>query len=30
MGRGDILPVVQPGAYGKPRPPVALVIQSDF
>ncbi|EFI35460.1 transcriptional modulator of MazE/toxin, MazF [Desulfonatronospira thiodismutans ASO3-1] len=28
MGRGDILPVVQPGTYGKPRP--ALVIQSDF
>ncbi len=28
MKRGDILPVVQPGAYGKPRP--ALVIQSDL
>lgn len=26
--RGDTLPVVQPGAYGKPRP--AMVIQSDF
>lgn len=26
--RGDILPVVQPGAYGKPRP--AMVIQSDL
>lgn len=26
--RGDILPIVQPGAYGKPRP--ALVIQSDL
>ena len=28
MKRGDILPIVQPGAYGKPRP--ALVIQSDL
>lgn len=28
MKRGDIIPVVQPGAYGKPRP--ALLIQSDF
>ena len=28
MKRGDILPVVQPGAYGKPRP--ALVIRSDL
>ncbi len=28
MKRGDIVSVVQPGAYGKPRP--ALVIQSDF
>lgn len=28
MKRGDIVPVVQPGAYGKPRP--ALVIQSDL
>ena len=26
--RGDIVPVVQDGAYGKPRP--ALVIQSDL
>ena len=28
MRRGDIVPVVQSGAYGKPRP--ALVIQSDL
>ena len=28
MKRGDLVPIVQPGAYGKPRP--ALVIQSDF
>ncbi len=28
MRRGDIVTVVQPGAYGNPRP--ALVIQSDF
>jgi mRNA interferase MazF len=26
--RGDIVPVVLPGAYGKPRP--ALVVQSDL
>jgi len=28
MRRGDLVPIVQPGAYGKPRP--ALVIQSDL
>ena len=28
MRRGDLIPIVQPGAYGKPRP--ALVIQSDL
>jgi mRNA interferase MazF len=28
MKRGDLVPVVLPGAYGKPRP--ALVIQSDL
>ena len=28
MRRGDIVPVVLPGVYGKPRP--ALVIQSDL
>lgn len=28
MKRGDLVPIVQPGAYGKPRP--ALVIQSDL
>jgi len=28
MRRGDIVTVVQPGTYGKPRP--ALVIQSDL
>ena len=28
MKRGDIVPIVQPGAYGKPRP--ALVIQSNL
>ena len=28
MRRGDIASVVQPGAYGKPRP--ALIIQSDL
>ena len=28
MKRGDIIPVVQPGAYGKPLP--ALLIQSNF
>ena len=28
MRRGDLAPIVQPGAYGKPRP--ALVIQSDL
>lgn len=28
MRRGDIVTIVLPGAYGKPRP--ALVIQSDF
>ncbi len=28
MRRGDIVPVVLPGAYGKPRP--ALVIQSNL
>lgn len=28
MKRGDIVAIVQPGAYGKPRP--ALVIQSDL
>jgi mRNA interferase MazF len=26
--RGDVVAVVQPGAYGKPRP--AVIIQSDF
>ena len=28
MKRGDIVSIVQPGAYGKPRP--ALIIQSDL
>lgn len=28
MRRGDIVTIVLPGAYGKPRP--ALVVQSDF
>ena len=28
MRRGDLIPIVQSGAYGKPRP--ALVIQSDL
>ena len=28
MRRGDLISIVQPGAYGKPRP--ALVIQSDL
>ena len=28
MRRGDIVSIVQPGAYGKPRP--ALIIQSDL
>ena len=28
MKRGDIIPVVQAGSYGKPRP--ALLIQSNF
>jgi len=28
MKRGDLVPIVQPGAYGKPRP--ALVMQSDL
>lgn len=28
MKRGDLVPIVQPGAYGKPRP--ALVIQSNL
>ena len=28
MNRGDLVPVVQPGTYGKPRP--ALIIQSDL
>ena len=28
MKRGELVPVVLPGAYGKPRP--ALVIQSDL
>ena len=28
MKRGDLVPIVQPGAYGKPQP--ALVMQSDL
>ena len=28
MRRGNMVTIVQPGAYGKPRP--ALIIQSDF
>ncbi len=28
MRRGDLVTIVQPGAYGKPRP--ALIIQSDL
>ena len=28
MKRGDIVTIVLPGAYGKPRP--ALVVQSDY
>ncbi len=28
MKRGDLVPVILPGAYGKPRP--ALIVQSDL